>query len=106
MRVRVNDLVLRLYNASWPLFVRRFVFIIFVSLRCFVGIFFGLLLCFLLILVFFLGLHDVFLELGFTLVHVHVVDELVIGLHADGHELWFATMAFASNVLHDLVVSR
>ena len=45
-----------------------------------------------------------FLQLGLLLVHVHVVYQLVVSLRSHSHELWFAAVALAVNVLHDLVI--
>ncbi len=50
------------------------------------------------------GLVDVFLELGLGLIHIHIVQKWIAGFYFDCHELRFATMTLALDVLHDFVI--
>ena len=106
VRVGVDDFVLGLDDPCRALLVTRllgFIIVIsdsFSSRSILLGLFLGSKLVLMLLLL----LVDVFLELGFALIHVHIVDQLVTGLHAHSHQLRLASVTLALNVLEDLVV--
>ena len=109
MRVRVHDLELRLHDADGALlFLLLFLILLVIrddacclvsgSFRIFIGLLFFTVLL--------LSFRDIFLELRLTLGHVHVVDELVVGIHSNCHELGLTAVHLTQDVLHDLVIGR
>ena len=105
VRIRVHDFVLRLDNACWTLFLGRLITFIFISFLLAICIFFGLLFLCLCIQMILSGLVDVFLELGLSLIHIHIVQKRIASFDLDCHQLRFAAMTFALDVLHDFVIS-
>lgn len=110
MRVRMNDLELRLNNTFWSLLIGALLAVVLlfvllglqgglISICLCLGFLRGLL---------FMGLDlpvDIFLKLRLLLIHVHVVQKIIISLGSHRHELRFATVSLAVDMLHYFVIA-
>ena len=106
----MNDLELGLNDTFWSLLFGAFLAIVllFVLLGLQGGLIsiclcLGLLRCLLLV-----GPDlpvDLFLKLGLLLVHVPVVQQIIVSLGSHRHELWFASVSLAIDMLHDFVIA-